>query len=82
MIRVVLPTGIAKQFTGGVTEVDAEGGNVRALIEDLGNRYPGLGRVLSEQMAVAIDGEIIQDPLLETVDENSEVYFLMQISGG
>ena len=33
-------------------------------------------------MAVAIDGEIYQDPYPETIDADSEVYFLPKIGGG
>lgn len=33
-------------------------------------------------MAVAIDGMIIHDPLLESIADGSEVHFLHRISGG
>jgi hypothetical protein len=33
-------------------------------------------------MAVAIDGEIIEDPLLEPIRPESEIHFLPRISGG
>ncbi len=82
MVRVVIPTGLAKQFSGGVSEIDVDGGTVRELIKNLDERYPGIGRTLSEEMAVAIDGEIFQDPLLETVNNDSEIFFLLQIGGG
>ncbi len=82
MVCVVIPTGLAKQLTGGITDIDVDGGNVRQLIKALGERYDGLGPALETGMAVAIDGVIIQEPLLETVAEDSEVYFLPQIGGG
>ena len=82
MVRVVIPSGLAGQFTGGVSEIDVEGTTVRALIKDLENRYPGIGRVLTEEMAVAIDGEIFQTPMFEAVSEESEIFFLLQIGGG
>jgi hypothetical protein len=34
------------------------------------------------RMAIAIDGEIIHEPLLETVGDNSEVHFFHFIAGG
>jgi hypothetical protein len=33
-------------------------------------------------MAVAIDGQIYQDPFLEPISPNSEVFFLPRIGGG
>jgi len=82
MVRVVIPSGLASQFTGGVREIDVTGTTVRELIRDLESRYPGIGRVLTEEMAVAIDGEIFQAPMLEPVNEDSEIFFLLQIGGG
>ena len=56
---------------------------MRAVIRALDAKFPGIGEVLSgSSMAVAIDGDIIQDPLLEDVGPNSEVYFLPAIRGG
>ena len=45
-------------------------------------KFPGIRDRLSERTAVAIDGEIFQDPLLQSIDEHSEVYFLPAIEGG
>ncbi len=56
--------------------------DVRALIAALDERFPGIGKVLRSGMAVAIDGEIIADPLLEAVPEHGEVHFLPPIGGG
>ena len=61
MVRVVIPSGLANQFTGGVSEIDVSGARVRDLIKNLEARYPGIGKVLTEEMAVAIDGEIFQN---------------------
>lgn len=54
----------------------------RDLVDQLTKKYPGLDREELMGMAVAIDGEIIHDPLLESVRPNSEVHFLYRISGG
>ena len=56
--------------------------NVRNLIKQLDQQFPGLGSKLQHGMAVAIDGEIFNDPMLETLTEDSEVYFLPPIEGG
>ncbi len=81
MARVIL-TGNLGQFTGGVTEVEVEAATVRALIRKLEEQFPGLGPQLSEGSAVAIDGEIYQDHLLEPIEPDSEVCFLPKIGGG
>ncbi|HKI75099.1 MAG TPA: MoaD/ThiS family protein [Pseudomonadales bacterium] len=62
------------------TEVAAK--TYRELLDQVTARYPSLDRQELMGMAVAIDGEIIHDPLLETVRPASEVHFLYRISGG
>jgi hypothetical protein len=57
-------------------------GSYRELVDEITSRYEDLPRDEIMNMAVAIDGEIIHDPLLELVGENSEVHFLYRISGG
>ena len=54
----------------------------RDLVKQVTERYPALRAEDLMNMAVAIDGVIIHDPLLETLDPNSEVHFLYRISGG
>jgi hypothetical protein len=39
-----------------------EANNFRRMVLELDRRFPGLGRQIEESMAVAIDGEIFQDP--------------------
>ena len=54
----------------------------RRLIAALEQRFPGIGPELEREMAVAIDGQIYQDPFLERIAPDSEVYFLPRIGGG
>jgi molybdopterin converting factor small subunit len=61
-------------------EVDAP--DVRRLFEELERRFPGIGSPLRTEVAVAIDGEIVNDPLLEPIEPDSEVHFLPRIGGG
>lgn len=56
--------------------------NYRDLLVELLNKYHRLPEDELQKMAVAIDGEIIHDPFLETVKPESEVHFLFRISGG
>jgi sulfur-carrier protein len=74
--------GNLRQFTGGVTELEVEAFNVRQLFRRLGELYPALAPHLESGSAVAIDGQIFQDALLEPIDGESEVHILPQIAGG
>lgn len=53
----------------------------RDLLRKLNAQHPGLGDAAAE-LAVAIDGLIYQEPLLETLNADSEVAFLPRIEGG
>jgi molybdopterin converting factor small subunit len=74
--------GNLRQYTGGVTELDIEAGNVRQLFARLGEKYPALAPHLERGLAVAIDGQIYQDALLQPIGPDSEVHVLPQIAGG
>ena len=82
MAKVVLPLDAARAFADGVTHVEVEAADVRALLRALDQRFPGIGRRLRTGTAIAVDGEIFQDPYLEIVKPDSEVYFLPAIEGG
>lgn len=82
MAKVVLPTSVGQQFAGGETEFDIDAATVRAVIRALDARHPGLGAAIEDGMAIAIDGEIFQDPFLEPVARDSELFILPKIGGG
>ncbi len=82
MAKVVLQTEVARDFTDGQSEIEIMADDVRQLIRRLDQKFPGIANRLSERTAVAIDGEIFQDPFLQPIRENSEVYFLPMIEGG
>jgi molybdopterin converting factor small subunit len=79
--RVVLPRQLAERL-GADAELELAVRNVRELLAELDRRFPGLGTQLGRESAVAIDGEIIQEPLLEPIAPESEVHFLPPIGGG
>ncbi len=81
MVRVVLP-GTLKQYTGGVTELDADAATIRQLFQVLGDKFPDIAPHLADGMAVAIDGQIYQDALLQPIPNNSEVHIIPKIAGG
>jgi molybdopterin converting factor small subunit len=79
---VVLSTGLGQQFAGGETEFELEAASVRELLRELDKRFPGLGQHIEQSMAIAIDGEIFQDPYLQPIGADSEIYVLPKIEGG
>ena len=81
MARVVLVGNLA-QVTRGVAEFHLPATSVKDLFRQLTERYPALGRHLEDGVAVAIDGQIFQDALLEPIGPDSEVFLLPQIAGG
>jgi molybdopterin converting factor small subunit len=81
MPRVVLIGNLA-QLTGGVAEFHLSATSVKQLFEQLTALHPVLGRHLEDGVAVAIDGQIYQDALLEPIGLDSEVFLLPQIAGG
>ncbi len=81
MAQVFFPSAL-RPFTGGVKRVEIEASDIRQLLRALEERFPGLRERIESGLAVAIDGEIISDPLLEEVASDSEIHFLPSISGG
>jgi molybdopterin converting factor small subunit len=81
MAHVTL-TGNLRQYTGGIAEIEVEAASVRQLLSRLGADYPALAPHLEQGMAVAIDGQIYQDALLQEIGAGSEVHILPQIAGG
>jgi molybdopterin converting factor small subunit len=81
MARVVLIGNLA-QITGGVAEFQLSATSVKHLFQQLTELHPALGRHLEDGVAVAIDGQIYQDSLLEPIGPDSEVFLLPQIAGG
>ena len=81
MARVVLIGNLA-QITGGVAEFRVSATSVKQLFQQLTELHPALGPHLEEGIAVAIDGQIYQDALLEPIAPDSEVFILPQIAGG
>lgn len=80
MAHVVFPEHLLT-YTGGAREVDVTAGNVRDLLEELEDRFPGSRDALARS-AVAIDGQIYQDAFLEPLEPASEVFFMQRIEGG
>ena len=80
MARVTFSSEQQRYTNEVACEVSAA--DYRELIDHITQRYPALSRADLLQMAIAIDGEIIHEPLLESIAEHSEVHFLHFIAGG
>lgn len=74
--------GPLRDHTGGVTSIDIDAPNVRRLFAHLSERFPDLAPHLDLGVAVAIDGQIFQDALLQPIGADSEVHILPPIAGG
>lgn len=81
MARISLSSNLAT-YTGGETKLELEVANVRQLFHALGERYPDLRPRLETDLAVAIDGEVYQDALLQQIAGDSEVLLFTKIAGG
>ena len=81
MARISLSTNLTP-YTGGETQLELEVANVRQLFQALGERYPDLRPHLEADLAVAIDGEVYQDALLQPIVSVSEVFLFPKIAGG
>ena len=81
MARISLSNEL-KPYTGGETRLALEVTSVRQLFEALGEHFPDLRPHLETGIAVAIDGEIYQDALLQPIRASSEVLLFTKIAGG
>jgi molybdopterin converting factor small subunit len=81
MIHVTLPSNL-QILTDGISEFDLEASSVKALIRELDQRYPGIAEALQSGFAIAINGEVINNPKYELIPERANVYFLAALQGG
>ena len=87
MIKVFLPFRTRKIFDLPV-EVNAEGNNLRNLIEFLDKKYPGLKQELVDEeklkptISAVIDGRTTRLGLIQKLENVSEIHFLPSIAGG
>ena len=79
-MAMVFFSGELQRFTGEEkTSVVAL--NYRELLEELRNKYPDLANSEIASMAIAIDGEIVHEPLLELIPKGAELHFFHFIAG-
>jgi len=89
-VRVRVPTPL-RRFTGGKDEIPAEGASVRAVIENLEQRHPGLmERLLDEKgelrrfVNIYVNGDDIRflDQLSSKVKDGDDISIVPAIAGG
>jgi hypothetical protein len=71
-----------RPLAGGADELDVAATSYRGIVRELQHRFPALTDAVFSRSSIAIDGVLIQAPLLETCAADSEVVFLSRISGG
>jgi len=89
-VRVRVPTPLRK-FTQGSDEVDAQGANVRALVDDLEKKYPGIKERICDETGkvrrfvnVYVNGDDIRflQNLETSVKEGDNISIVPAIAGG
>jgi molybdopterin converting factor small subunit len=80
MATVFLPSGLTA-YTGGVDTVEIHASRVMDLLAALAKRFPSLAPEL-EDVAVAVDGEIFQQPGYQPLSASSEVHLVPRVAGG
>tara|TARA_B100000809_G_scaffold249066_1_gene279916 strand:- start:184 stop:447 length:264 start_codon:yes stop_codon:yes gene_type:complete len=77
-----------KSLTGGVSQVEMEADNIRQVIEQLDQQFPGIrdrlcdGDELARTLQVSVDSSMGARGLRTKVGDAREVHFLPVIGGG
>ncbi|MEM1277302.1 MAG: MoaD/ThiS family protein [Pseudomonadota bacterium] len=74
--------GSLRRHVGGAERVEVEADTIRALLEALGQVYPGLAPQLKRGVSVSIDGKIYTEAMFQPVSPENEVVLLPRIAGG
>jgi len=89
-IRVRVPTPL-RRFTSGIDEVTAEGDSIKAVIEDLESRHPGMReRLLDDKgelrrfVNIYLNGDDIRflNQLTSKVKDGDDISIVPAIAGG
>ena len=87
MPTIFIPAPI-RSLTQGKASVVVSGSSVREAVESLEAEYPGVKERLCEEdkirpnISVMVDGQISYLKMRERLREDSEVHFVIAISGG
>lgn len=78
----VMFTSDLQRYTGGTREVEVAANSYQQLVIELQQRFPALTGTVIGKYGLAIDGAIVQTPLLERFGDASELVFVTRIAGG
>ncbi|EAQ26621.1 MoaD/ThiS family protein [Roseovarius sp. 217] len=81
MVKVVLWGSLAESAEGA-REVVVEAATLRALLDGLGEKFPGLRAELERGVSVSIDGRVYNDSWFTPIEPDSEVVLLKRLKGG
>jgi hypothetical protein len=87
MATAIIPS-LLRKLSGGRDRVTVSGKNLREAITDLDRQFPGFrdqfieDGELKPSLLVSIDGQVGTNGLLDSIRENSEIFFMPAIAGG
>jgi sulfur-carrier protein len=80
--RVLTVAQSVRDLAGGRDRFEIDAPTLRALVETLEQRHPGLGAHVRATMVVAIDGELHHEAWDVPLRADTEVVFIPLIAGG
>lgn len=80
-VRVTL-AGAFEPYTSQPHTFELTVQTMRGVLRELDRQYPGLGALLEEESAVAIDGVIHEIVYTQPLPPGSEVYFIARLESG
>jgi len=75
-------TGAFEPFTKGGETFELHVKTMRGLLRALDEQYPGLGHLLEEESAVAVDGVINEIVYTQVLSPGSSVFFIPRLESG
>ena len=87
MATIFIPAQL-RELTAGIERLEMDVHNVRAVINQLEQRFPGIRNRLCQQdqispsLQISIDSVITSRGMIAKIQPNSEVHFIPAIAGG
>ena len=81
MAKVIFSSDL-QRFTNGSREVELAAGNYQSMVAELCERFPSLTAAILGKYAIAVNGMVIQMPMLEKFSPDSEIVLVAKIAGG
>ncbi|MGY8731432.1 MAG: MoaD/ThiS family protein [Pirellulales bacterium] len=87
MATIFIPAQL-RELTAGIEQLEMDVHNVRAVINQLEQRFPGIRDRLCQQdqispsLQISIDSVITSRGMIAKIQPNSEVHFIPAIAGG